>query len=85
MLPNLKGIEMSKTNGTTKVATFQGWGFVQPDGCVECADCAPTSTMDYACTSAGNVLWTNTFTNVLVGERVILRKSAQKWVMTGLA
>lgn len=82
---------MSKSNGKTKVTTFKGWGFIQPSGWIECADCAPSANMDVACTSAGNVGWTNLFTSPCVGDKVILRKNVGasgrcgEWVMTGLA
>jgi hypothetical protein len=76
---------MSKSNGTTKVRTFQGWGFTQPTGLVEVADCAPSSTADYAAVSGGLVGWNNLFTKVVKGDKVVCKKLGSHWVMTGLA
>lgn len=76
---------MSKANRTTKVRTFEGWGFVQPGGLVEVVDCAPSATADYAAVSGGLVGWSNLFTNVMVGEKVVCRKVGCGWMMTGLA
>jgi hypothetical protein len=83
---------MSKTNKTTKIATFKGWAFsdefefwsddLRPDNTGDCVG---------AMTSAGVVSARNTFSAVLPGQRVVLRKGAGKswggspWVMTGLA
>lgn len=83
---------MSKTNKTTKVATFYGWGTYVPqgDGIWE-GDNTPTAGMDFAHTSCGKVGWTNRFTGVCPGEKVVVRVTPVasgkegKWVMTGHA
>lgn len=79
---------MSKRNGTTKVGTFVGWGFIQPSGFIEVVDCTPSATADYAVMTNGQTVgWSNLFTNVTVGEKVILRKGTgyKDWVMAGRA
>ena len=76
---------MSKSNGTTKVRTFEGWGFIQPGGLVEVVDCAPTATADYAAVSGGLVGWSKGFTKVVKGDKVVCRQVGSHWMMTGKA
>ena len=84
---------MSKSNKTTKVATFQGWLFANEEECWG-ADLRQDNTGDCigAETSCGLVSAVNTFTAVLPGQRVVLRRNVGRgswgespWVMTGLA
>lgn len=84
---------MSKSNKTTKIATFRGWLFSNGEECwVD--DLRQDNTGDCigAETSCGLVSGVNTFTAVLPGQRVVLRRNVGRgswgeslWVMTGLA
>jgi len=86
---------MSKTNGTTKIATFISFWFsngeevwpdeIRPDNAMDCIGAQTTS---------GLVAGWNGFTTALKGDRVVLRKGAPysyssgqgpHWVMTNLA
>jgi len=86
---------MSKTNGTTKIATFESFWFsngeeawpdeIRPENAHECIG---------AQTSSGHVAGCNGFTTALKGDRVVLRKGAgysyasgqgPHWVMTNKA
>lgn len=84
---------MSKSNKTTKIATFTGWLFSNGEECWG-ADLRQDNTGDCigAETSCGLVSGVNTFTAVLPGQRVVLRRNVGRgswgeslWVMTGLA
>lgn len=85
---------MSKSNKTTKVATFKEWLFSNGEE-VWAADLRQDNTGDCigAVTTCGLVSAVNTFTAVLPGQRVILRRNVgrrgswgeSQWVMTGLA
>ena len=88
---------MSKSNGTTKVATLVAWAVMEDvgDGFVFLAD----SPLQAGCqvagvsTSCGDAGWTNSFTEAFPGDLVVLRRGCAAsgaygrggWVMTGLA
>ena len=87
---------MSKTNGTTKTATFVSW--VADFGSEICsmgedfgAAHRASQGSVLAQTSKGLVAWSNGYSQALPGDRVVLRKGAARsngrmpWVMTGRA
>lgn len=86
---------MSKSNNTTKVATFIS--FVFTDGEEAWRDQISSENAHLCCgaeTSRGEVAAVNSCTSVLRGDRVILRAHVgrsydcdkpRKWVMTGRA
>lgn len=81
---------MSKTNGTTKIATFKQWMAVGVEGLVPCGPDLHGAHrigdgLMFAETSCGFAAWVNTFSNVLPGDRVVLRKQGSTQTMTGLA
>jgi hypothetical protein len=93
IVPFNQGFIMSKTSGTTKTATFLrvwadcGEEAVSCGGDFNAAHRAGDGNM-FVETSRGLAAWTNTFTNVQPGERVILRRTSggtMPWVMTGAA
>ena len=84
---------MSKSNKTTKVATFHEWLFSNGEE-VWTTNLHQNNTSDCigAVTTCGLVSAVNTFTAVLPGQRVILRRNVGRgswgespWVMAGLA
>jgi hypothetical protein len=92
---------MSKSNGTTKIATFVAWvfeggeydgfieewtGVLRPENAGNCVGAEMNGGL--------RVAGVNTFTTMQPGDKVVLRADAprsydtsnpRKWVMTGLA
>ena len=93
---------MSKSNGTTRFATFKEWIFEgeEYDGFIETWTADLRADNVHQCVGAVmqgglRVAGVNSFTNVMPGEKVVLRTTAgrsydnqdrpRKWVMTGPA
>ena len=91
-----KGHCMSKSNGTTKIATVVAFFADCGEELVNCGgDFAAAHRVANGCvlveTSRGLVAWDNGFSSALPGDKVVLRKDAPRshgdtsWVMTGRA
>ena len=87
---------MSKTNGTTKTATFLSWiADLGDEICPMGEDFGAAHRAGDGCvlaeTTKGLVAWDNGYSQALPGDKVVLRKGAARsngrmpWVMTGRA
>jgi hypothetical protein len=80
---------MSKTKGTTKIATVVQFWADFGDEVVACGSLQYAHTVGEGSikieTTRGWVNWTNLFSEVEKGDKVVLRKLGSLWVCTGRA